>query len=373
MSTPATRFRARFVVYSIIPSILLLVAAELGLRFYYWERGGDVHAREWWYWAFVQDRLLSYRARPNLSMVLPGGKDRIDTNAQGFRDVDLPIQSTGQRRLIICMGESSTWGTGTSSRLTTWPHQLQLILRQKDPHYVVFNAGMPGYTVVENLQLLNLRLLKYRPEAVVYMGFRNDAEFYMRSLDEETDLNLYPRELAPLPDSIFNNVLMRSSLIALALSQGGSLIHWYKLGAKEEPIPGSRLTARGDETFRDQIVLMKDLCDRHGIRLMWVDQPVDYAKSDAAIAIRHARAVLHDELSKDRIPLLQAAAIYDFQRFPLIDDVHFGDRDNRYLASLLAPQILTELNQAAPTKYIGELGSKANHKAEAVQFAQSRS
>ena len=38
-----------------------------------------------------------------------------------------------------------------------------------DAQFVVFNAGMLGYTVDENLQLLNHRLLKYRPEAVVYI------------------------------------------------------------------------------------------------------------------------------------------------------------------------------------------------------------
>jgi lysophospholipase L1-like esterase len=350
MNTSPTLSRARFVVFSMIPLMLLLVTAEVGLRLYDWGRRTDAHARASWYWGFVQDRFLGYRPRPNLMIVRAGGSNRMDTNAQGFRDADLPIQSTGQRRLILCLGESSTWGTGSSSRLTTWPHQLHEILNQKDSRYVVFNAGMPGYGVVENLQLLNLRLLKYRPEAVVYMGFRNDMEFYMRSLDQETDLNLYARRLAPLPASSFNNVLMRSSLIAMAASRLGSIITWDKQTAKGEPRQGPQLTARGEETFRDQIALMKDLCDRHGIRLIWVDQPVNYAKRGVGDqeAIKLARAVLHDEWSKNRIPLLQAAAVYDFQQFPLIDDVHYSDEGNRYLASILAPQILAELNQAAP-------------------------
>ena len=325
--------------------MLLLVAAEAGLRLYDWGRRADAHARASWYWAFVQDRLLGYRPRPNLTMVFAGGRTRIDTNAQGFRDADLPVESARQRRLILCVGESSTWGTGSSSRLTTWPHRLHEILSQKDSRYVVFNAGVPGYTVVENLQLLNHRLLKYRPEAVVYMGFRNDVEFYMRSLDQETDLNLYARRLAPLPASGFNNLLMRSSLIAMAAGRLGNIVTWDKQTVKGQSRPGPRLTARGEETFRDQIALMKDLCDRHGIRLIWVDQPVNYAKSDAAEAIKLARAILRDELSKNRIPLLQAAAVYDFQRFPLLDDVHYSDEDNRYLASILGPQILAELNQ----------------------------
>lgn len=68
--------------------------------------------------------------------------------------------------------------------------------------------------------------MKYQPEAVLYIGFRNDAEFYMRCLDEETDLNLYPRELSPLLASIINNLLMRSLLVAMAMGQVGSRIPW---------------------------------------------------------------------------------------------------------------------------------------------------
>lgn len=362
MNNPPSRSRIRLVVFNMIHLALLLLLAEAGLRLYDWGKGDGAHARNWWYWGFVQDPLLGYRARPNLTILLPGGKNRIDTNAQGFRDVDLPVRS-GQRRLIICLGESSTWGTGSSSRMTTWPHQLQQILQKNDRRYVVFDAGMPGYTVVANLQLLNLRLLKYRPEAIVYMGFRNDVQFYMRSLEEKTDLNFYPRELAPLPATLINNLMMRSSLISTIVVQVGGLIQSYRQKHHEQPIPGPQLTSRGLETFRDQIALMKTLCDRHGIKLMWVDQPVYYPNSDASDAIRLARVVLHQELSKDRIPLLQAATVYDFKRFPLLDDVHYSDEDNHYLASILAPQILAELNPATEPQDAKSIPSKTQRRA----------
>lgn len=346
MDTLTAKFRPRMIVFSMIPLMLLLMMAEVSLRLYDWSRGADSHARASWYWGFVQDRLLGYRPRPDIAITLAGGRNRLDTNAQGFRDAEMAIQPTGERRLILCMGESSTWGTGSSNRLTTWPHRLHEILRQEDLRYVAFNAGMPGYTVVENVQLLNLRLLKYKPEAVVYMGFRNDLEFYMRSLDQETDLNFYSRRLAPLPPSAVNNLLMRSSLLAMAASRLGSFVTLDKQTPRGEPAPTQHLTARGIETFRDQIALMKNLCDRHGIKLLWVDQPIDYGTRDDVNRgiLKLARAVLHEELSNNRIPLLQAQSIYDFTTFPLIYDVHYTDEGNKHLASIIAPQILKDLN-----------------------------
>jgi lysophospholipase L1-like esterase len=276
---------------------------------------------------------------------------RLDTNAEGFRDFDLPLHASAPRRLIICMGESSTWGIGSSSRLTTWPHQLHQILTQQDGQFVVFNAGMPGYTIVENLQLLNLRLLKYRPEAVVYMGFRNDVVFYMRALSESTDLNFYPRRLAPIPATAINNLFMRSSLIAAVVSRVGAIVPLDKQNAPGEA-EGTDLTERGKQTFLDQIALMKDLCDRHNVKLLWIDQPINYATGSAGpgyrAAAESARSLLHDELAKERIPLLQARTLYDYRQQPMIDDAHFTDAGNRHLASLLAPQIVAELNQPKP-------------------------
>lgn len=348
--SPTPPQRSRYFLFSLIPLVFLLISVEAGLRVYDWSRGASAEARAYWYWGFVQDRLTGYRARPNLNLVMAGGRSRLDTNSQGFRDQELAVDSVQPRRLILCLGESSTWGTGSSSRLTTWPHQLHELLRQEDPSAVVFNAGMPGYTVVENLQLLNHRLLKYRPEAVLYMGIRNDVEFYMRSLSADTDLNLYARKLAPLPSSFLNNLVLKSSLGAMIASRLGDTVQFDRQTPAGEPQQGKGLTPRGVEAFRDQIALMKTLCDRHGVKLLWVDQPVDAARSTIADSLKTARGILREELSQEGIPLLQAQTLYDFRKYPLVDDVHFDDAGSRYLASLLAPQLLAEINRPGSAK-----------------------
>lgn len=107
---------------------------------------------------------------------------------------------------------------------------------------------------------------------------------------------------------------MRSSVISLAVNNFGRALRLYELRTKELPVPASRLTSRGEETFRNQIAIIKALCDRQRIKLLW-DQPVHYANSDAPDAIKAGRQVLRDELSRKRSLLLQAEAIYNFRAF----------------------------------------------------------
>src|SRR6516225_9524399 len=66
---------------------------------------------------------------------------------------------------------------------------------------------------------------------------------------------------------------------------------------------------------------------------------------------------------------ITTAAVYNFQQFPLIYDVHYSDMDNRYLASVLAPQIQSALSQVAFPERYGEDGPlPRKNKAGALPF-----
>lgn len=327
---------------AMVAALFPLVLAEGGLRVFDALRGGSARARTAWFWGYTQDRFMSFRARPDLDIVFTGGKTHLDTNSDGFREREFDMPSTRGKRLIFCVGESGTWGTGSTSRDTTWPHRLHEELQKYDPHFLVLNAGMPGYTTVENLQLVQLRLLTYQPEAIIYMGFRNDAEFYARSLTDAVDLDYYPRPLASIPSTWFDRLWMRSSLLGLIVTRLASVISLDHQG-KEIPAQGEHLTARGEQTLRDHVALLEELTARHGTKLLWVDQPIDYSRVRLPEALKEARASLHAELFAHAIPLLRANEIYPFDEVPMIDEVHFTDTGNRRLAELLAPQVWTVL------------------------------
>lgn len=71
-------------------------------------------------------------------------------------------------------------------------------LQRSDQRFVVFNSQNARLSRFRNLQLLNLRLLKYRSEASS-KGFRNDVEFYMRSSNQILISTFIRAKLALLP------------------------------------------------------------------------------------------------------------------------------------------------------------------------------
>jgi hypothetical protein len=96
------------------------------------------------------------------------------------------------------------------------------------------------------------------------------------------------------------------------------------------------------------VALLNTLCQRHDVKLLWVDQPIDYRDKVGELlrpGFEHLRQILRDELNKQEVPLLDAHAVYDYAQFPLADDVHHTPEGIKHLASLLAPQILEQLNR----------------------------
>ena len=45
-----------------------------------------------------------------------------------------------------------------------------------DARWTVYNAGLPGYTSHEVLELMKLRLLRLQPDVIVFMGLANEYE-----------------------------------------------------------------------------------------------------------------------------------------------------------------------------------------------------
>src|SRR5579864_7158597 len=86
----------------------------------------------------VADDTYGYRLRSNFAA--PG----IHINSEGFHQTnEVPVTRVAESLRIICLGESTTFGTGDSSN---YPMFLQDILGKDAKgyaHYEVINAGVP--------------------------------------------------------------------------------------------------------------------------------------------------------------------------------------------------------------------------------------
>jgi hypothetical protein len=338
---------------------LALLAAEAAVRMRDAGRGYAPNARAAWYWLFEQDPFLGYRGRPNAATWFePPGQpllgDRIQHNADGFRDARsfADLRRLPDRKLVVCVGDADTYGLTAGGTDRTYPAALERALRRlsHDPTWVVFNAGIPGYTSHEILELIKLRLLKLRPDAVVSMSLRNDYEQVTLYLDDEADYDSYPLRMAALSSHGLTDLFMRSALVG-RLAQ-----RWRRrvpddLGGRYPRTAYGEATARGLKLYLDNVALTAALCRRSGVALLQVDQPIHYSAcsyGETQIkSVERMRQELRRVAGEAGFTVLDAHAGFDWEGVEAHGDLLLGSNESlmgaagyERLAEVLAPQVL---------------------------------
>ena len=125
-------------------------------------------------------------ANPYLGSALaPGtqfetGQYLIEVNSLGFRGPEIAVPKPAGTFRIFAIGESSTFGwKGAHSHKEAWPALLEAKLRTAHPdrRIEVVNAGVPGYTSIEQRINFILRISKLQPDALVIYHGNNDLNW----------------------------------------------------------------------------------------------------------------------------------------------------------------------------------------------------
>lgn len=342
-----------------IAAALALAAAEMVVRALDARRGYGPRARTAWYWMFERDPFLGYRGRPYASTWiaprgLPHNADSIRHDAEGFRDRRsfADLEPPSRRRLVVCVGDANTYGLTAGSEERTYPAVLERELRNLsgDGSWMVFNAGLPGYTSHEILELLKLRLLKLQPAVVLFMGLRNDHEQVTIFLDDRLDYDFYPLRMAPLANGPVTDLMLRSSL-AGRLAQKWRDRYADDLGGRYPLRAYGEATPRGARMYLDNVALMAELCRRSGTALMVADQPIHYSTCSYGPtlieSVERMRRELRTLAASSSVPLLEAHEGFDWDGVEVRGDMLFASNESvlgpegyARLARRLAPQLL---------------------------------
>ena len=121
---------------------------------------------------FVFDAEIFWRLKPN--------NPRFSTNSYGYRYEEFSEKKPAGVYRIIAMGGSCTFGLRAPFAYSL---ALEKILNQNrsGTKYEVINTGVPGYTSLQGLKLLESELLAYGPDLIlVYFGWNDHwlARFY---------------------------------------------------------------------------------------------------------------------------------------------------------------------------------------------------
>ncbi len=152
-----TRFRLGYAVFVIAFSLLLFAGAELLLRV-------EVDA-----WPFELPRLpMPYLTAKDANLrwrMPPGGKN----NSLGFKNREIGAKPPGTCRVLF-LGDSLLY-LGDLSEGGTYLEALEDRMRAAlGDHYEVINAGVPGYTTYQEVELLHEYGYDFDPD-VVFLGF----------------------------------------------------------------------------------------------------------------------------------------------------------------------------------------------------------
>lgn len=129
-----------------------------------------------------------------------------------------------QKRVILMIGTSQTWGAGTSSFGKTYPEILQDSLNKHflDSSYLVINTGIPGSESSKLLSFYKSNWLKYKPVMTIINLSTNDYDttLFKKSIHEflaindslkiKTVLIAEPNDLLHTPRLAYNHQLLKS-------------------------------------------------------------------------------------------------------------------------------------------------------------------
>jgi lysophospholipase L1-like esterase len=136
-----------------------------------------------------------------------------EINSEGFRGAERSASADRATYLILCIGDSITFGFGVDQN-DSWPEQLARRLREHHPGpaFEVINAGVPGWSWLQGLRFLEMRGLDLDPDFVVIGHGTNDQLLAARITDEERLTSLggpFERAMRRLASRLVNTSLYR--------------------------------------------------------------------------------------------------------------------------------------------------------------------
>ncbi|NQT52655.1 hypothetical protein HQ576_11415 [bacterium] len=101
-------------------------------------------------------------------------------NAHGYRGTLVPRKKAPDTLRVVCLGGSTTYGSGVADAAKTYPAQLQRVLSQSPlpariQHVEVVNAGIVSGTTAELLTHFLFKWRYYQPDVVVIHTGGNDG------------------------------------------------------------------------------------------------------------------------------------------------------------------------------------------------------
>lgn len=243
---------------------------------------------------------------------------KVTVNNLGFRGAkDYPLQKPSGTFRILCLGDSYTFGAYVDDN-QTWPAQLESVLHEKHPERAleVINAGVSGFTIVDELDFVKEQGLRLDPDLVVVAFVLNDLADLTRHVSSREALRRASMQdsespLGPLKEHLRQTAIYNALFLikAWALKTTGSdpTVQEVDIRHLLKPVYDSE-TLELFERYKTQLAELKRVLDQRGTPLVMMIFP--YWEQISQGATDQAQRRLADITRELRIPTVDLLLPY---------------------------------------------------------------
>lgn len=202
--------KAKHLLFSLIISSLVLILAEIGCRIFLPVDPSRYRIQEGVFRTLDESAGDYVREDPELFWSFPsyipyngrstGLFSYFFTNSRGLRDDEIVIPKPPKASLVLCLGDSCTFGVKIPYE-ESYPKSLERLLNLPGSthEWLVVNAGVPGYSSFQGLHYFRRSIGDYQPD-VVLVGFGlNDRSYWDNRSDEEHYRLLHASGIRAIP------------------------------------------------------------------------------------------------------------------------------------------------------------------------------
>ena len=347
--------KSKRVLFWTILVIIPLIFMEIAIRGWDFYRGRGSER-----YLIPHTKFLGYQSHPFLSYMLrpnsmPHHK-KYRINSAGFKsDREISEETPENTIRIFCMGGSTTYD-GEHNDPGTYPGKLEKLLSERYPskNFEVINAGVPSYTVLENMINLQIRLLDYDPDIVIYYGGANSARVNLTFSDLYESDQTHFRRSFPTDDWFdeqhhwWLSILEESRLFLflrykLTNYKDKMYIHHYIFTVPIKQIAKSNhISQKGLIAFERELRNIVAISQEHGISpvlctFTWnKDFPKDVGGNPLFIpCINQQNEIVRNICFSKGIPLADVNRFFPNEDGLFVDDFHLSEKGNEHLARII--------------------------------------
>lgn len=209
---------------------------------------------------------------------------------------------------IVTLGDSFTWGSKIGRTEDLWPYALERLLNKKDRPVQVINLGRPGFTTVNEAEMLDKMGWQYDPDLVIHEFTLNDTipsgpNFFHES--EDWYFRLFP--LVP----VFHKILDDRSYLYSFLNAGvRSLQMRLRYADGYAPLFGDDFS--GWKDCQNAIRNMAEQTKKRNVPMLGVIFPlfIPGNLSESTYLYADAHRLVRQTMEQFGVPVLDLRAVY---------------------------------------------------------------